>query len=35
MPVISIIVPVYKAERYIRRCIKLIQGRYFTYLEII
>ena len=35
MPVISVIVPVYKVEKYIHRCIDSILGQTFTDFELI
>lgn len=35
MPLISVIVPVYKAEKYINKCIESIIGQEYTNLEII
>ena len=34
-PLISIIVPVYKVEKYLVRCIKSIQNQTYTNIEII
>lgn len=35
MPKVSIIVPVYNAEKYIRRCLDSIQAQTMTYWECI
>ena len=34
-PMISVIVPIYKVEKYLMRCIKSIQNQTYTNLEII